>query len=166
MRRTGLAILTEIAAYMLGVLPANAFPPLQAKPKIAANQEALSTRVVAYKIDAALDPVKHTIAASETLTYHNLTGQAQQTFPFHLYLNAFQPQSTWMTEAERDRPGHEWKPERYGSINIDRIAVTDIKEVSSKMQFIRPDDDNPEDHTVMQVTLPKPIPPGADVQFT
>ncbi|MGH9758353.1 MAG: hypothetical protein ACRD4M_11495, partial [Candidatus Acidiferrales bacterium] len=46
----------------------------------------LSTRVVAYHIDATLDPAKHTIRASETLTYKNLTGQPQQTFPFHLYL--------------------------------------------------------------------------------
>ena len=51
----------------------------------------LSTRVVAYQIEAKLDATKHTIAASETLTYKNLTGLPQQTFPFHLYLNAFQP---------------------------------------------------------------------------
>ena len=38
----------------------------------------LSTRVVAYQIEAKLDPAKHTIAASETLTYKNLTGQPQQ----------------------------------------------------------------------------------------
>jgi peptidase M1-like protein len=166
MRHTGLAILTGIAACMLAVLPANAFPPPQANPQIAKNHEALSARVVAYKIEAALDPANHTITASETLTYHNLTGKTQQTFPFHLYLNAFQPQSTWKTEAERDRPGHEWKPEHFGSITVDRIAVTSMGDVSSKMQFIHPDDNNAEDRTVMQVTLPRPVPPGADVQFT
>src|SRR5271155_15817 len=41
----------------------------------------LSVRVVAYEINARLDPAKHTIIASEVLTYHNLTGQPQQTFP-------------------------------------------------------------------------------------
>ena len=61
----------------------------------------LSTRVVAYQIDARLNPEKKTIDATETLTYRNLTGQPQQTFPFHLYLNAFQPQSTFMTEVRR-----------------------------------------------------------------
>ena len=62
----------------------------------------LSQRVVAYQIDANYDPPKHTVDASETLTYKNLTGQPQDTFPFHLYLNAFQPKSTWMHEAHRD----------------------------------------------------------------
>ena len=49
----------------------------------------LSQRVVAYQIDAKYDPPTHTVTASETLTYHNLTGQALDTFPFHLYLNEF-----------------------------------------------------------------------------
>ena len=62
----------------------------------------LSKRVVAYQIDAKYDPPKHTVEATETLTYHNLTGQPLDTFPFHLYLNGFQPKSTWMHEAHRD----------------------------------------------------------------
>jgi len=166
MRHTWLAILTGIAACALAVLPSNAFPTPQAKTKIAANHDALSVRVVAYKIEAALDPAKHTINATEILAYHNLTGQPQQTFPFHLYLNAFQPHSTWVNEAHRDRPDDEWKPEHFGSIVIDHLAVTGMGDVTNKMQFIHPDDDNADDRTVMQVTLPKPIPPGADVQFT
>ncbi len=51
----------------------------------------LSQRVVAYQIDANYDPDKHAVEATETLTYHNLTGQPLDRFPFHLYLNAFQP---------------------------------------------------------------------------
>jgi len=46
---------------------------------------------VHYAIDAKYDPKTHALDAQETLTYHNLTGQALDTFPFHLYLNAFQP---------------------------------------------------------------------------
>src|SRR5215469_1561266 len=38
-------------------------------------------------------------------------------------------------------------------------------DVTDKMQFIQPDDHNADDRTVMQVTLPKPIAPGASVQF-
>ena len=165
MRRTQSAILIGIAAIVLTARPAIASPPPQAKPKLAAKQDALSIRVVAYKIEAKLDPANHTITATETLTYHNLTGQPQQTFPFHLYLNAFQPKSTWVAEARRDNPGHEWKPEQYGSITVDRIAVTGMGDLAGKMQFVHPDDDNAEDRTVMQLTLPKPVLPGADVQF-
>ncbi len=41
----------------------------------------LSQRVVAYQIDAKYDPPTHTVTATETLTYHNLTGQAARYLP-------------------------------------------------------------------------------------
>jgi hypothetical protein len=62
----------------------------------------LSQRVVAYQIDAKYDPARHTVEATETLTYRNLTGQQLDRFPFHPYLNAFQQKSTWIHEAHRD----------------------------------------------------------------
>ena len=55
------------------------------------SDKPMSQRVVHYEIDAKYDAGKHTIDATETLTYHNLTGQALDHFPFHLYQNAFQP---------------------------------------------------------------------------
>jgi hypothetical protein len=145
----------------------------QAKPAAApadTAKEPLSTRIVAYRIEAKLDPTKHTIAASETLTYRNLTGQPQQTFPFHLYLNAFQPQSTFMTEVRLagtrgNGPDSEWDPKHFGSITVDKLEVEGAGDLTSKMEFIHPDDNNTEDHTVFQVTLPKPIAPGASAQF-
>jgi hypothetical protein len=63
------------------------------------TSQTLSTRVVAYQIAARLDAVKKTIDATETLTYHNFTGRPLDAFPFHLYLNAFQPASTYMREV-------------------------------------------------------------------
>src|ERR1700736_735551 len=63
--------------------------------------EALSERVVAYTIDAKLDTENKTLDATETLAYRNLTGQALDSFPFHLYLNAFRPQSTFSYETHR-----------------------------------------------------------------
>lgn len=156
---------TCLALFALASTALNAAPPRDAKPGAPSKPAALSVRVVAYKIEASLDPVKKLLAASETLTYRNLTGQPQQTFPFHLYLNGFQPQSTWMTEAAHDHPGEDWNPENYGSITVDRLAVTGIGDVTGKIQFIHPDDDNAADRSVMQVTLPKAVPPGGDVEF-
>ncbi|HTP42973.1 MAG TPA: M1 family metallopeptidase, partial [Candidatus Acidoferrum sp.] len=130
-----------------------------------AQQQTLSTRVVAYQIDARLDAAKHTVSATETLHYKNLTGQPQKSFPFHMYLNAFQPQSTFMTEQQRDDPDLEWKPVDFGSITITRLEVTGAGDLTGQMRFIHPDDSNAGDHTVMQIELPKPIAPGADVEF-
>lgn len=136
----------------------------------AAGEKPLSTRVVAYQIAASLDPGKHTISATETLTYRNLTGQPQQTFPFHLYLNAFQPQSSWMTEVHLNgtrgqQPGEAWNPKHYGSIKVTNFSVDGAGDLTEKMQFIHPDDNNALDRTVFQVTLPKPIAPGDSVVF-
>src|SRR5581483_2277799 len=53
----------------------------------------MSQRVVHYEIEAKYDSATHTADASEVLTYHNVTGQALDHFPFHLYQNAFQPKA-------------------------------------------------------------------------
>jgi hypothetical protein len=131
----------------------------------AAPRKTLSTRVVAYQIDAHLDPAKHTIVATETLRYRNLTGQPQKTFPFHLYLNAFQPQSTFITEERRDDPDYQWKPASFGAINISHLEVTGMGDLTNQIHFIQSDDRNEADHTVMQIELPRAVPAGAEVEF-
>src|ERR1700752_791321 len=82
----------------------------------------LSQRVVAYTIDAKYDPATHSLDASEVLTYHNLTGQPLDHFPFHLYLNAFQPKATWIREVRimgtRDVTEETWERKYYGSEEI------------------------------------------------
>ncbi|HEU5411210.1 MAG TPA: hypothetical protein VFU57_09345, partial [Candidatus Acidoferrales bacterium] len=140
-------------------------PPMYTPPN---EGPALSTRVVNYQIDAKLDAAKKTIDATEWLTYKNLTGKPQQTFPFHLYLNAFQPQSTFMTEVRLygtrgTGPNAGWDPKHYGAITVSKFEAEDMGDLTSKMQFIQPDDGNANDRTVMQVTLPKAIAPGASV---
>ena len=130
----------------------------------------LSQRVVAYQIDAKYDPAQHTVDATETLTYHNLTGQPLDRFPFHLYLNAFQPKSTWMHEAHRDgnfrtSAFEAWNPKEFGSNEVTSLEVVGMGNLTRQMKFISPDDGNPDDKTVFEVQLPRPIEPGQDVQF-
>jgi Peptidase family M1 domain len=139
-------------------------------PGAAAEPTTLSTRVVAYRIQATLVPSEHKINASETLTYKNLTGQPQQTFPFHLYLNAFQPQSTFMTEehlygTRGTGSGSAWDRKNYGSETVTKLEADGMGDVTKAIQFIHPDDSNTEDRTVFQVTLPRPVAPGDSVTF-
>ena len=89
-----------------------------ALPLAAQAPQPLSTRVVAYQIEARLDAVKKTVDATETLTYRNLTGQPLSTFPFHLYLNAFQPKSSMQREEHRGDPEWEMKLTEYGATAI------------------------------------------------
>jgi len=129
----------------------------------------LSQRVVAYDMDAKYNAKAHSLEASETLTYHNLTGQPLDTFPFHLYLNAFQPISTWVREGKREatrgQDFEKWDPKSFGSEEIKSFEVVGQGDFTNQLQFIHPDDDNKDDRTVMQVHLPKPIPPEGYVQF-
>jgi len=131
----------------------------------------LSQRVVAYQIDARYDPDKHAVDAIETLTYHNLTGQPLDHFPFHLYLNAFQPDSTWVSEAHRDGNfrtssfGEAWDPKHSGSNTVTSLEVVGVGDLTKQIKFISPDDGNPHDKTVFDIALPHPVAPGQDVVF-
>src|ERR1700736_718113 len=124
----------------------------------------LSQRVVHYEIDAKYNAKTYTLDATETLTYHNFTGQALDTFPFHLYLNAFQPLSTWVREGKREgtrgQTFKKWDPESYGAEEIKKFEVVGQGDLTTQLQFIHPDDDNKDYKTVVQVRLPKPIPPN------
>jgi peptidase M1-like protein len=174
MRLTKVFVLAAaLAIFCAPIFSQAAAPPAAPRPAttpVDGTITTLSSRIVAYQIEAKLDPTKHTIAASETLTYKNLTGQPQQTFPFHLYLNAFQPQSTFMTEVRLagtrgSGPDSEWDPKHFGSITVDKLEVEGAGDLTTKMEFIHPDDKNTDDRTVFQVTLPKAIAPGASVEF-
>jgi hypothetical protein len=153
--------------FVLMLISATAAAQSPFAPKVSGP---LSQRVVAYTIDAKYDPPKHVVEATETLTYHNLTGQPLDTFPFHLYLNAFQPKSTWMHEAHRDgnfRSSNleSWKDSDSGSNEVTSFVVVGMGDLTKQMKFISPDDGNPDDKTVMQVKLPRPVAPGEDVTF-
>src|ERR1700756_3179716 len=87
----------------------------------------LSQRIVHYEIDAKYDASKHTVDATEVLTFHNLTGQALDHFPFHLYQNAFQPNATFVRDSKlmgsRDVSYEKWEDKYYGSETIKSIEV-------------------------------------------
>ena len=129
----------------------------------------MSQRVVHYEIDARYDAAKHTVDATEVLTYHNLTGQALDHFPFHLYQNAFQPNATFVRGSKlmgsRDTSYEKWEDKYYGSEDIKSIEVAGQGDLTHSLQFISPDDGNKDDKTVIDLRMAKPIAPGAYVQF-
>jgi len=133
------------------------------------SDKPMSQRVVHYEIDAKYDAGKHTVDATEVLTYHNLTGQALERFPFHLYQNAFQPKSTFIRESKlegsRDTSYDKWEEKEYGSEEIRDIEIVGQGKVAGQPQYIAPDDGNKDDKTVVDVQVPKAIAPGAYVQF-
>ena len=129
----------------------------------------LSQRIVHYEIDAKYDAAKRTVDATEVLTYHNVTGQALDHFPFHLYQNAFQPNATFVRDSKlmgsRDTSYRTWEAKYYGSEDIRSIEVVGQGDLTRNLQFIAPDDNNKDDRTVVDLHVAKPIPDGAFVQF-
>jgi hypothetical protein len=136
-----------------------------------ANQTApLSERVVAYQIEGAYNAKTHTLDATEILTYTNRTGATLDKFPFHLYLNAFQPKSTWMTEAQRTgqrdtEKGTGWEDKHFGSDEVKSLEIVGVGDVTKQMKFSSPDDGNANDRTVFEIALPKPLLPNQSIQF-
>jgi hypothetical protein len=133
------------------------------------SDKPMSERVVHYEIDAHYDAARHTVDATEVLTYHNLTGQALDHFPFHLYQNAFQPNSTFVREAKiagnRDTGYDKWEAKEYGSEAIKSLELVGQGDLTSQVQYVQPDDGNKDDKTVVDVHLPKPLAPGDYAQF-
>jgi hypothetical protein len=133
------------------------------------SDKPMSERVVHYEIDAKYDAATHTVDATEVLTYHNLTGQALDHFPFHLYQNAFQPKATFVRDAKlmgtRDTGYAKWEDKFYGSEDIKSIELVGQGDLTSQLHYIAPDDGNKDDKTVADLRVPKPIAPGEYAQF-
>jgi hypothetical protein len=133
------------------------------------SDKPMSERIVHYEIDARYNADKKVVDATEVLTYHNVTGQALDHFPFHLYQNAFQQKATWVNEAKlmgsRDTGYEKWDDKDYGSEDIKSLEVVGQGDLTSQLHYIAPDDGNKDDKTVVDLPLRKPIAPGEFVQF-
>ncbi|HPJ58346.1 MAG TPA: M1 family metallopeptidase [Bacteroidales bacterium] len=123
------------------------------------NKEPLSTRITGYDIDARLDPEEKTIECSMSAFWVNQTSETVPDIQLHLYMNAFKSnKSTFYkgTSESKDKTV-------YGRIDISSFTLADGTDILPLMTFIRPDDGNPNDSTVIQIILPEPAAPGDTV---
>lgn len=172
MRTDSTVFTSALHMVVFGILCGVGIRRADGQTAIATNAPAgqpLSQRVVAYTLDAKMDAEKKTVDATETLEYKNLTGQPLDTFPFHLYLNAFRPQSSFAYETHIGGgirgSAHDYPKAEIGGITISQMSADGYGDLTQQMQFTAPDDGNMADHTVMQVHLPRPVAPGATVRF-
>ena len=125
----------------------------------------LSRRLAAYWIDAKYDAAAKTLEARETLEYRNPSDHPITAIPFHLYLNAFRPESTFTRESHQDGYDLSYGKGEQGSIEVVSISAEGAGDLTPAMRFTAPDDGNQDDHTVMEVTLPQPLAPGGIVRL-
>jgi hypothetical protein len=125
------------------------------------SEPTLSQRVADYRIEAVLDPVKHTVDGKEELTWRNRSARSVKSLYFHLYLNAFEsPDSTFMTEKARYgrfRLEVETRKGEWGWIELVKVKQSG-KEL--RWQYVHPDGGPDADHTVARVDLAEAVPPG------
>jgi hypothetical protein len=132
----------------------------------AQSNQPLSPRNASYTIDARLDVRSHTIAASETVVWRNITSRAANELQFHLYWNAWKnDRSTFMRERALAGGGRPIPESDRSRIDVTALKLTapTVSDLTAQMHFVAPDDGNADDETVMAVPLPEAVPPGGSV---
>lgn len=123
-----------------------------------------SDRISNYTMDVRLNPETRMISGWEILEWKNTTGRAQSEFPFHLYHNAWKNnRSTFAKESGWNLSRAGMSEEDYGYTNVKRVVLLDARgeaDITSSFKYIQPDDGNPDDQTVFQITTPRSVPAG------
>ena len=140
----------------------------------------LSDRRVSYHIQARLDPDAKTIDGLQRISWRNPDNVPVGELQFHLYLNAFKDSlSTFMIESGGAHRGFSSTvADPWGGITINRMRIVTEAEgdalpignageskvdITERIQFIQPDDNNQLDQTVVSVELPEPVAPGETI---
>jgi hypothetical protein len=135
------------------------------------SEPTLSDRVVKYRIEATLDPDKHTIDGRQQLTWRNRSDRPVSSVYLHLYLNAFEgPGSTFYTEQREDgfgfRSGVKVDKGGWGYTRLKKVEQDGAKVA---WRYVHPDNGPATDRTVVRFDLPTPVAPGAsttlDIDF-
>ncbi len=128
-----------------------------------------SERITSYDMSVKLNPDKRLIDGDMILHWRNPSTDLVSELQFHLYLNAFKnTKSTFMHESGGSHRGFsldESKMEEWGYIDVLSMKVVGGEVLTSKIVFIHPDDNNPDDQTVISVMLEKPVKPNEEIQL-
>ncbi|HMG24835.1 MAG TPA: M1 family metallopeptidase, partial [Kofleriaceae bacterium] len=136
-------------------------PKLDGSPALRGGGAARSPRIASYKLEARLDPVRHQIAATETLTWTNTGESAVDVLPFHLYLNAFKnDQSVFMRSSHGALRGARATDTGWGWIQIDSVRVAGA-DLTAKLRLPA---GAGTDESVVELPLAQPVEPGATIE--
>jgi hypothetical protein len=158
-----LAVVTVLSGLFAAIQPAAADSPAARSPRNAS-----------YTIAVDLDHEARTLRGSQQVEWTNIRRQPTSELRFHLYWNAWSnSHSSWMIEDRtRKRSGfsrNETKIEKedWSWIEIDSIRLVSGEsefDLTGRMDFVAPDDGNPEDRTVLLVLLPQAVEPGETIR--
>ena len=130
--------------------------------------------IASYVLEARLEASTHRVEGQGTLRWRNATEHPTAELYFHLYLNGFRnTESTWLREAGDPEIVETLAEGGGGWIEVERLEAelaSGPVDLLAGLEFVAPDDGNPEDRTLARVLLPQPVEPGdvieLDVAFT
>jgi hypothetical protein len=140
-------------------------PPVSAGDPIAPSPQNAS-----YDIDVRLDHAARTLAGRETIRWRNTSAKPTSELQFHLYWNAWRnADSTWLRERKMSRNYTAPRPDGWGSMDVSAVRLREpsgtMRDLTSQMRFIAPDDGNAQDRTVMAVPLGLSVAPNETIQL-
>ncbi len=161
------SFVNRVAASLLAPLLVAGLFVLYEPPALAVGELALVPETANYEIEARLDPDAHEITGRAVLRWVNPTREYAPDLCLHLYLNAFRSNRTTLMAAfpeEVERWADRF-PDGWGGMEVSAIRVGG-RDITGRLEFIRPDDGNPYDHTLARLPLRKPVPPNGRVEVT
>jgi hypothetical protein len=114
-----------------------------------------------YIMDVRLDVKTHKVTGSQKLTYYNNSKDTLTKVYYHLYFNAFQPGSMMDVRSRNISDPDQRVKDRISKLKDDEIGYQHILALKQDGKDTR----YKVDGTILEVTLPKAILPGAKTVF-
>ena len=130
------------------------------------ENKALSPRNANYSMKVKLDTEKKTIDGQMQLVWRNISTDTITDLQFHLYLNAFKnSESTFMKESGGQLRGIKTSRDDQSWGYCDIIEMKDDigNDLTGKIKYIHPDDENAKDQSVIRVKLSDSVLPGKEI---
>ena len=133
--------------------------------------KALSSRPTHYQINVELNDSTKMIQSTQTIRYINQSSVEINDLRFYMYLNAFKHSNSSFLKGTSAIFGQSFanKPiDEWGWIDVQKIGSTyrgKMSDLSPTLKYISPDDNNPDDQSVLQVFLDKPLLPNDTIEL-
>ncbi len=118
-------------------------------------------QAVKYNMDIDFDVNKHQFTGDQTIVYTNNSPDTLTRIFYHLYFNAFQPNSMMDIRSRNIRDADSRVAERIGELKPNEMGYQEVESLTQ--------DGNPTSYevagTILEVALPNPILPGASTEL-
>ncbi len=138
---------------------------------LVAALHSLSLEGADYQMEVMLDPDSKIVSGVQVIRWTNRTSFSAPDLQFHLYYNAWRDRRSSFLNSRRmvTRDFDKWEENEWAYNEIDSLVLlseegSETTDLTSRIEYIQPDDGNPHDRTVMKVLLPQPVEPGITIR--